>query len=141
MLKKSTTKYLILFLSFLFLSVLQPINNANANMFNKFKKGFFFEKYSSANEAQKALLELHPIGSDAGELVKTLERAGCNISLTDQNKLNDAKKNNQKYIKIDKIINCTKSTGLIGWLIWRTSVMLINNSIYDVSISKEYTGL
>jgi len=33
-------------------------------MFNKFKKGFYFEKYKTAEEAESALLELHPIGSD-----------------------------------------------------------------------------
>ena len=56
-------------------------NCANANMFNKFRKGFYFEKYSTAEELKTALLELHPIGSDVGELVRTLEGAGevCNI--------------------------------------------------------------
>ena len=82
MLKKITTKYLILFLSVFSLSLISPINNnANANMLNKFKKGFYFEKYENAEEAQKALLELHPIGSDVEDLVSTLDAAGgrCGI--------------------------------------------------------------
>ena len=54
-------------------------SNANANIFNKFKKGFYFEKYSTAEEAKAALLELHPIGSDVGDLIKTLERAGTEV--------------------------------------------------------------
>jgi hypothetical protein len=58
-------------------------SNANANMFNRFKKGFYFEKYSTAEEAKAALLELHPIGSDVGDLIKTLERAGANVSEED----------------------------------------------------------
>jgi hypothetical protein len=59
--------------------VIISTSNANANIFNKFKKGFYFEKYSTAEEAKAALLELHPIGSDVGELVKTLERAGAKV--------------------------------------------------------------
>lgn len=76
MLKKIRTKSLILFLAVLSLSLILSINNnAEANMFNKFKKGFYFEKYKTAEEAQKVLLELHPIGSDVGELVRTLDIA------------------------------------------------------------------
>lgn len=44
-------------------------------MFNKFKKGFYFEKYKTAEEAKAALLELHPIGSDVEGLVRTLDIA------------------------------------------------------------------
>lgn len=69
-------KFLILF--FGILTAILPINNnANANMFNKFRDGFYFEKYDTAEEAKAALLELHPIGSDVGELVGTLEGAGA----------------------------------------------------------------
>ena len=59
--------------------VIISTSNANANMFNRFKKGFYFEKYSTAEEAKAALLELHPIGSDVEGLVKTLERAGADV--------------------------------------------------------------
>ena len=140
---KITTKYLILFLFFvLSLSLIQPIKNANANMFNRFKKGFYFEKYSNAQEAKAELLKLHPIGSDVGELVKRLEGAGCDISEVSKNKLDEAKKTNpQKYSRIDKIINCANSTGFMNWLVWRVSVIVINEKIDDIGISKEYTGL
>ncbi len=43
---------------------------------NHLKKGFYFEKYYTADEAKTALLQMHPIGSDAGGLIKTIERAG-----------------------------------------------------------------
>ena len=66
---------LTIFLSFF----LSTPNQANANMFNKFKKGFYFEKYKNAQEAKAELLKLHPIGSDVGELVKTLEGAGAMV--------------------------------------------------------------
>ncbi|MES2678000.1 MAG: hypothetical protein V4612_06815 [Pseudomonadota bacterium] len=59
------SKPFLLFTIFLFsfcLFLLTP-NQANANMFNRFKKRFYFEKYSNTQEAQKALLELHAIGS------------------------------------------------------------------------------
>ena len=45
-------------------------------MFNKFRKGFYFEKYGIAQEAQEALLEAYPIGSSVKKLVKILEKAG-----------------------------------------------------------------
>jgi hypothetical protein len=51
------------------------IEDGDANMFNEFKKGFYFEKYKTAEEAKTVLLKLHPIGSDVEGLVKTLERA------------------------------------------------------------------
>ena len=54
-------------------------NQAQANMFNRFREGFYFEKYKTAEEARAALLELHPIGSDIEGLVGTLEGAGAVI--------------------------------------------------------------
>ena len=74
---KCTTKSLILSLFVLFLSLTTTANNANANMFNKFKNGFYFEKYKTAEEAKAALLELHPIGSDVEGVVRTLTGAGA----------------------------------------------------------------
>lgn len=70
-----------LLISILSLTIITNNNKAEANMFNKFKKGFYFEKYKTAEEAKTALLKLHPIGSDVADLVKTLERAGgkCGI--------------------------------------------------------------
>lgn len=75
------TNLLILFLSAPIL--LTSTNQAQANMFNKFKKGFYFEKYKTAEEATNALLELHPIGSDVEGLIKTLEGAGAKIEIRD----------------------------------------------------------
>ncbi|MDX2083624.1 MAG: hypothetical protein SFV53_06540 [Rickettsiales bacterium] len=57
--------------------LLLTLNQAEANMFNRFKKGFYFEKYRTAQEAQTALLEMHPIGSDVEGLLKTLEATGA----------------------------------------------------------------
>ena len=56
-------------------------NGGDVHMFNKFKKGFYFEKYKTAEEAKTVLLKLHPIGSDIEGLVKTLERSAgeCGI--------------------------------------------------------------
>ncbi|OFW80267.1 MAG: hypothetical protein A3D15_04325 [Alphaproteobacteria bacterium RIFCSPHIGHO2_02_FULL_40_34] len=69
--------FLILTISILALTMNTTNNNAEAKMFNKFKKGFYFEKYKTAEEAKAALLELHPIGSDVEGLVETLEGAGA----------------------------------------------------------------
>jgi len=68
---KNALKFILISIFFLSLTTA----NSNANMFNKFKKGFYFEKYKNAEEAKAALLELHPIGSDVDGLVKTLEGA------------------------------------------------------------------
>jgi len=52
----------------------------NGALINKFKSGFYFEKYKTSEEAKAALLKLHPIGSSVDELVKTLEKAGMKIN-------------------------------------------------------------
>jgi len=57
--------------------VVNSVINANQNFSNRFKEGFYFEKYSDAEEARAALLELHPIGSDVVALSRTLEKAGA----------------------------------------------------------------
>jgi hypothetical protein len=44
---KKISAYLLIFMSFLLTTT-----NSNANMFNKFKKGFYFEKYSEADRAR-----------------------------------------------------------------------------------------
>ena len=51
--------------------------DSHANMINKFKTGFYFEKYETPEEAKAELLKLHPIGSDVEGLVGTLEGAGA----------------------------------------------------------------
>lgn len=40
---------------------------------------FRFEKFENGNEAKKALLEMHPVGSSVSGLVQTLEKAGSKI--------------------------------------------------------------
>jgi hypothetical protein len=74
--KKNLKFFLTVFFSLCFLTT-----NSNADMFNKFKKGFYFEKYKTADEMKETLLELHPIGSSIDGLIKTLEKAGgkCGI--------------------------------------------------------------
>jgi hypothetical protein len=52
----------------------------NSRLINKILPGFYFEKYKTAEEAKETLLKLHPIGSDVDELLKTLKKAGGNIS-------------------------------------------------------------
>jgi hypothetical protein len=43
---------------------------------NHLKRGFYFEKYDTENEAKEALLKMYPVGSNAEGLIKTIERAG-----------------------------------------------------------------
>ena len=70
-------------ISYIILSIIIIIAGAiilpNINLLYKIQPGFHFEKYKTAKEAKEALLELHPIGSDVGELVKTLEGAGAMV--------------------------------------------------------------
>ena len=113
-------------------------NNANANMLNKFKDGFYFEKYSTAEEAKEALLELHPIGSDVGELVKTLEGAGGKCGTIDKIKYN-TKPENLNYSELTKIINCKYQHFYA--MNWEIGIMCVNNLIDDIGIRPEYTGL
>jgi hypothetical protein len=49
----------------------------NGGAINKFKPGFYFEKYKTIEEVKKELLKLYPIGSDVEDLVKTLELSGA----------------------------------------------------------------
>ena len=145
--------------------LLLTANNANANMFNKFKKGFYFEKYKTADEANVALLKLHPIGSNVDELVKTLEKAGAklNVLVTRQDATLDRKKekyffkgllstvepNHYRYdaVKVSNSAVVAKfyegHTGfIISPLLWKIGIWYDkNNNITDVSILKEYMGL
>ena len=72
-------KSLIICLSILSIIFIASTSTSDANMFNRFKKGFYFEKYKTAEEAKVELLKLHPIGSDVRELVKRLEMAGAMV--------------------------------------------------------------
>ena len=61
--------------------IVNTIISANQNFSNRFKEGFYFEKYSDAKEVRVALLKLHPIGSDIAVLRIALEKAGAKQDL------------------------------------------------------------
>ena len=120
--------------------VIISTSNANANIFNKFKKGFYFEKYSTAEEAKAALLELHPIGSDVGDLIKTLERAGTEVSEMKAYELKNIKRDfNEVWIKSysysnESFINPLRFGG--GIVYNKSSIKLV-----DLGLIIEYKGL
>ena len=120
--------------------VIISTSNANANMFNKFKKGFYFEKYSTAEEAKAALLELHPIGSDVGDLIKTLERAGAEVSEMKAYELKNIKRDfNEVWIKSYSYSNKSFFNPLRfgGGIVYnKSSIKLV-----DLGLSIEYKGL
>ena len=70
------TKIGILFI-LLITAVVGLNNESEAKMLNKFKEGFYFEKYKTEEEVKEVLLKLHPVGSNLKKLVDTLERAGA----------------------------------------------------------------
>lgn len=144
---KRTSKSLILFLSVLSLSLVAPINNnAEANMFNKFKKGFYFEKYKTAEEAKAALLELHPIGSDVEGLVKTLNNGGAEISEEDLNsyynyrqfgKREEWWKNDMKNIYKIKYDKASSFFVVLNWIEWTGTIQSDQNGkILDLGIHR-----
>jgi hypothetical protein len=159
---KPMFKNICIFLS-LFLAILTS-NNANANMFNKFKKGFYFEKYKTADEAKEELLKLHPIGSDAQALIETIERAGGEfiIRITRDDAMNDSAKEKYffKYTKelvepnyyrynSQKVDSATfyftsfkANTGILNPLLWNILVWHDKeNNITEIDLSKNYMGL
>lgn len=77
---KQATLLTTLLVSLIFLT---SVNQAQANIFNRFREGFYFEKYKTAEEAKVELLKLHPIGSDVQPLIETLERAGASVEMRD----------------------------------------------------------
>ena len=101
------------------------IKNSDANMFNKFKDGFYFEKYSSADEAKAALLELHPIGSDVEGLIKFLERLEIKC---------DTKFNKNEY---GIFLNCRYKESGPFYYLWTLSVRIHEqNKIAEFYIGK-----
>ena len=119
-------------------SLLTSASPAQANIFNKFRKGFYFEKYSTVEEAKEEILKLHPIGSDADELIKTLERAGCKCKIIDNSKLEAAKKVDQTLKNVSEVFHCEN---LINLVVWRISLMVAETKIHNIGINKEYMGL
>ena len=51
---------------------------------SKLSPGFRFEKYKTAEDAKRALLQLHPVGSDVDDLIETLKKIGvdCKVDHT-----------------------------------------------------------
>ena len=140
-------------------------NQAQANMFNRFREGFYFEKYSpkffkpakagdkkiSISEARVALLGLHPIGSDSSELFKTLDKAGAQIqSEFSRNDLKSYHIHEREYFPSD----VSKSASVVHHYQYDTGIWLINpitwsilvfcddnNSIIDIHLGRDYSGL
>ena len=140
-------------------------NQAQANMFNRFREGFYFEKYKTAEEARAALLELHPIGSDIEGLVGTLEGAGAKHikTFTREDEKNNPhagyftktlpsqdplpKKTIFSKVRIDNSASLVRDFELnvgiiINPLLWKAYVWTDNDDkIIDFIILKEYVGL
>jgi len=133
-------------LAFTLTSILVIISNsnANANIFNKFKKGFYFEKYSTAEEAKAALLELHPIGSDVEGLVKTLERAGAEVSEENLNQYRKKKYYDEWWKQgIEKMYSYKYKAGyFLNPMEWGGGIIINKRiKIINFGLSKHYNGL
>ena len=72
------------------------------SLFGK-KEGFRFEDYKNAEEAQAALLELHPVGSDVFALKQTIEGAGASCYLLNKNTAKEVSELKSK----DHFIRCS----------------------------------
>ena len=139
-------KPLIIFLSIFSLATIALISTSHANMFNRLKKGFYFEKYSTAEEAKAELLRLHPIGSDVGELVKTLEGAGCVVKEENLDSYYNYKKFKKREEWWDKDmvaiydIKYEKASPffvILNYLIWSGTVQINKDGkILDVGIHR-----
>lgn len=98
-------------------------------------EGFRFEDYSSDEEAQAALLKLHPVGTDLQALRETLENAGAAYrNNTNPNFKNDPENRTVKLYRYKK--------GLFGWggfgiMIRHTE----NGTIEEIKVYKTYQGL
>jgi hypothetical protein len=118
----------------------------NQNQFNRFKQGFYFEKYSTAKEANNALLQLHPIGSDVNALVKTLEKAGGKVKEESLESYYEYKKfkKREKWWKKDvamildiKYDKASPFFVIINWIKWGGSIQADRNkSILFIGLYK-----
>lgn len=141
------------------------INQAQANMFNRFREGFYFEKYNpnyfklpksgdknlAISKARAALLELHPIGSDYDKLFKTLDKAGAQIKYSvSRSDLKSDRVREREYFSSD----VSKSASVVHYYQYDTGMWLINpitwvilvfcddnNSITDIHLGRDYSGL
>ena len=120
---------LVLIISIMTLSMTTN-NTAEANVFNKFKKGFYFEKYTNVEEAKAALLELHPVGSDVQGLVRTLEGSGAIVK---QHKTNDG--------EIIYFYEYDCGTKILNPLKWSGGIRFRDTEIIDYGENKHYMGL
>ena len=77
--RHSKIKIFFIALTSIFVLMIASIQ-VSVKTLNHFKGGFYFEKYSSAEEAKGVLLKMHPIGSDVNALVETLKKAGAKIT-------------------------------------------------------------
>jgi len=125
-------------------------NNANANMFNKFKKGFYFEKYKTAEEAKSDLLELHPIGSDVEGLIRTLEGADAKFinSINRKDLLSDPVKEREYFYEVSKSASIRHryeykfGIPLVNPMKWFILIYCDeNNFITDIYLNRSYMGL
>jgi capsule polysaccharide modification protein KpsS len=119
-------------------------STAEAKFMNKFKKGFYFEKYKTAEEAKSVLLEMHPVGSDVDALVKTLEEAGATVTEIKKESID-------KYIsQVEKEQECFK--GVLYYEYYRneflapygwTGIIIYSkqNTYLSIFVWKEYLGL
>ena len=124
-------------------SLLASASPAQANIFNKFREGFYFEKYSTVEEAKEEILKLHPIGSDADELIKTLEKAGAIIAKEDIENYKKFVEYNEWWeqgtvriynVKYDK---ASPFFVIINYIIWSGSIRADkNNKIISFAIEK-----
>ena len=160
---KQATLLTALLTSLIFLT---STNQAHANMFNKFREGFYFEKYNPAyfkispkvgdknraiSEARTALLELHPTGSSYENLFKTLDKAGAKVEYSIKRadlSLDPAREKEYFSGDISKsastMYRYRYDTGI--WLINPiTWIVLVfcddNNLITDIYLSRDYSGL
>ena len=130
---------------------LGTVTTSNANMLNKFKKGFYFEKYKTPEEAKSVLLELHPIGSDVNPLIKTLERARARLSFFKKRKdflSNFAREREYFYEGVSNLAVITYGydyeVGLpiINSQLWRVIIFCDKERlITNINAGKDYIGL
>ena len=101
--------------------IVNSVINANQNFSNRFKEGFYFEKYSNAKEARAALLKLHSIGSDIAALRRSLEDARA---------YNTSNRNVVFYRYIE-------NEGTLFARLWVTAIEVDDAVIKSINVSKQ----
>jgi len=137
-------------------------SQAHANILNKFRSGFYFEKYSTTEEAKEELLKLCPIGSDADKLMSILEKIGAKkIEFIERKDVeNESSKRSAYFTKSIQLTPLSYSQfdiskdatslqtmqynidNIINPIVWKCSIwMNKERKIIDVSLGKGYMGL